>query len=40
MIQSDASLADARRRADPQALACLAGSSVSLVLMVLTLWLT
>jgi len=39
MNQRDASLAAARPSRDPQALACLAGASVSLVLMVLTLWL-
>ena len=39
MNQPDASLAAVRPRRDPQALACLAGASASLVLMVLTLWL-
>jgi hypothetical protein len=39
MIQPDASLAAICRRRDPQALACLAGASASLILMVLTFWL-
>jgi hypothetical protein len=39
MNQPDASPAAVRTRRDPQALACLAGASASLVLMVLTLWL-
>lgn len=39
MNQRDASLAAVRPGRDPQALACLAGASASLILMVLTLWL-
>lgn len=39
MNTPDHSRAAAAPRRDPQALACLAGASASLVLMVLTFWL-